>query len=256
MPQDPDGYERPITLKEMGEVNGAEKSTPSLTPLPAEFYEKATSYLKSLIAMIENEKSAHSTPYEKQPYPLTQEYQRAKSVLENIYNTRERKILLAALNASRGIKQKLNHMENEEEDLFFTLKVELENGRDRTLRYDRLHQRPEIIRGESGFNTSTDDFLEPGSSEDVIGGAIGEKEPIQKADGESSGGAADEKNEGASRDEHGPGDRMVVRALADIDTFVTPDGRTLSMRKEDVSTLQESVASLLIEAGMVEIVRE
>ena len=60
------------------------------------------------------------------------------------------------------------------------------------------------------------------------------------------------KEEGASLVDSPSEDLIVVRAVRDVDDFVTPDGRPVSMRKEDVATLPEEVASLLIDAGLAE----
>ena len=274
---------RTITFQELGEIQSAERGSTALTRLPDQFYEKATTYLKSLLAEMENCTSENTKDLDERYYRVSEEYRRSKDILERVYSTRERKIVLAALNSSRGINQKTDEMIHDEEELYFSLKVELEDIRERALRYDRFHRKPSMIRPETGINTTTDDFLGMGGDmRSIEEGPT--KAPMRDkalADLEELGSEVrnDEKSKVLQPKEddvmvqHGPNtgpgpvkrkmqtenidnDVIVVRAIKDIEPFVGPDNRTISMKKEDVASLPSQVASILIQGGMAQPVEE
>jgi len=266
--------EKSITFQELGEIQSAERGSTSLTRLPDQFYEKASTYLRSLLAEMENCTSEDSSEMDEKYYRASEEYRRSKDILERIYSTRERKIVLMALNSSRGINQKTDEMVHEEEELYFSLKVELEDIRERVLRYDRFHKKPARMRPETGINTTTDDFMDSPVEEAPVPGPIkapmmdkaladleefrtevrDDSRPKEKAQMNKKTEEA-KAPEPASQD-GSPPKRLVVRAITDIEPFVGPGNRTYSMKKEDVASLPTEVASILLDGKMVQLVEE
>ncbi len=267
--------ENSITFNELGEVHSAERGSTSLTRLPDQFYERAASYLKSLLVEMENCTSESSKEPDDRYMRISEEYRRSKDILERVYSTRERKIVLAALNSSRGINRSTDEMIHEEEELYFSLKVELEDIRDRVLRYDRMHKRPPVIRPETGINTSTDDFIEHETGDEKISGPtpapmmdktladLEEMSSEVRSDGEKIG-----KQDRPDLGPHPTNDVkqmvsspefdgwLIVRALKEVGPFIGPDNKTVKLAREDVATLPAEVAKILIDGGMVQVVEE
>lgn len=244
----------------LAEVYSAEKGSISLTRLPEDLYERSTTYLKSLLVAIENSATEDGDRFDQETMSRSDDYKRAKEILERIYATRERKIVLLALNSSRGISVKTTNMSEQEEDLFFTLKVELENTRDRMIRYDSFLKKPQTLKKETGIDTSTDDFMEgteepeedPGKYKKVVTTknpdpleCRTDKVPSSKITIENVRKNLSDQEISACLDGY-----EVIRAVQDIEPFVTQDGITVSMKKEDVATLPEEIAAVLVNGGM------
>lgn len=244
-------------FSDLADIHSQEKGTNSLSRLPDDFYSTAVAYIKSLFLNVEKSRADLQISLGKEAVRTTGEYQRAREVLEAIYNTRERKIVLAALNASRGINYRTDNMTEEEKDLFFNLKVELENKRDRVIRYDRMLSRPTAIRPESGIDTTTDDFL---TAEAHNKEAPMEAPPIQvKAPSEKACEPPRKKEAHRQRIGSPPAAPLdgscldgyvLVRALVDIGSFACGEGQCVSMKGEDIATLPREIASVLIQQGM------
>jgi DNA replication initiation complex subunit (GINS family) len=230
-------------LQEIGEVHAAERGSISLTRLPDDFYERAVSHLKSTLARIENAKAGSEQTPTEEYYRLTEEYRRSKDILMNIYNTRERKIVLMAMNSARKISQSTEAMVHDEMDLFFSLKFELEKIRERVLKIGSRSTEP--IKGETGINTPLVDYIE---TEPVtpVRAPPRRKEKAPSEDPPSLDiPQVDPKNDV-------PEDMVLVRALKDIATFMCPDNTSITMKKEDVALLPPEIADILQKGGFVE----
>ncbi|OYT45681.1 hypothetical protein B6U90_02645 [Thermoplasmatales archaeon ex4484_6] len=257
--------ESSMTFQELGEVQSAERGSTALTKLPDQFYERAATYLKWLLTEIENSPSGKNSEPDASYYRRSEEYRRAKDVMERIYSTRERKIVLAALNSSRGVTQSTENMVHDEEELYYSLKMELETIRDRILRYDRLHRRPDTLRAETGINTSTDDFVSEGETAPGRAPSVGDSEvkapapevSAEKKKGSLKGEAVENLKEKEDKGEEASGpDLVVIRALKDIEPFVGIDGGTVSLRREDIASIPFQVAEVLVKGGMAQILEE
>ena len=266
--------EKAISFQELGEIQSAERGSTALTRLPDQFFEKSSTYLRSLLAEMENCNSEDSTELDERYYRTSEEYRRSKDILERIYSTRERKIVLMALNSSRGINQKTDNMVHDEEELYFSLKVELEDIRERILKYDRFHKKPAQIRPETGINTTTDDFIDTPAMEKrkaaptkapMLDKALADLEDLRdevmsRTEKEIEVVQEDEPSKPASSDttaeDLSPSGTLVVRAITDIEPFVGPGNRTYQMKKEDVASLPSEVARILIDGKMVQMVED
>jgi DNA replication initiation complex subunit (GINS family) len=241
----------------LAEASSQEKGSNSLTRLPDGFFERAVSFIKSSFAEIENTLSDGSVP-DREAIRRSGENQRSREILESLYNTRERKVVLAALNASRGIDQRTENMTENEKDLFFNLKVELENKRDRVLRYDRMLSRPVTPKRETGIDTTTDDFsidsrahspLRAASAKASTSQAANECELPRKveADAQRTGVRTEPTNDSCLK-----GYRL-VKALSDFGPFACGDGMSIRMAKNDIATLPDDIASVLVQQRMAQL---
>jgi DNA replication initiation complex subunit (GINS family) len=258
--------ETSITFHDLGEVHSSERGSTSLTRLPDQFYERSATYLKSLLTRMENCTSGGTKEPDEAYMRISEEYRRSKDILERIYSTRERKIVLSALNSSRGIIQSTEEMIRDEEDLYYQLKMQFEDVRERVLKYDRMHKKPRIIRAETGINTSTDDFTDeeetgPTNAPMLDSTLAKLKRKGQDVENSQSGNLihsevpepeTGNETEGPPLDEASSQDLLIVRALKEVGPFVGPDKRTVKLAKEDVISLSGQVARILLEGGMVE----
>jgi DNA replication initiation complex subunit (GINS family) len=236
-------------LQEIGEVHAAERGSISLTRLPDDFYERAASHLRSTLARIENAKAGSEQTPTEEYYRLTEEYRRSKDILMNIYNTRERKIVLMAMNSARKISQSTEAMVHDEMDLFFSLKFELEKIRERIMKVGTRSAEP--IRGETGINTPLVDYVgtEP---EDPPKPPPRKKGPLVTKEPEKPKGPEPLDVTPMDPKKDVPDDLVLVRALKDIATFMCPDNTSISMKKEDVALLPPEIADILKKGGFVE----
>lgn len=246
-----------IDFTVLAEANSQEKGSNSLTRLPEGFFERAVSYIKASFAESENTLSEGGVP-DKAVIRRSGENQRSREILESLYNTRERKVVLAALNASRGIDQRTENMTEGEKDLFYNLKVELENKRDRVLRYDRMLSRPSSPKKETGIDTSTDEYAseirtspapKAAWEASVTPHGAPECRPPRKEQAEAQmTGVPARTPVGGCLDDH-----TLVRALMEVGPFACGDGISVRMAKGDIATLPDQIAGLLIEQGMAQV---
>ncbi|MGA1848037.1 MAG: hypothetical protein ACMUHB_01730 [Thermoplasmatota archaeon] len=236
-------------LQEIGEVHAAERGSISLTRLPDDFYERAVSHLKSTLARIENAKAGGEQAPAEEYYRLTEEYRRSKDILMNIYNTRERKIVLMAMNSARKISQSTEAMVHDEMDLFFSLKFELEKIRERVLKVGSRSTEP--IKGETGINTPLADYID---TEPVAPPreASRKKVVVETRAPSISRDTAIPESQAVEPRQDVPDDMVLVKALKDIATFMCPDNTSISMKTEDVALLPPELAQILQEGGFVE----
>jgi DNA replication initiation complex subunit (GINS family) len=245
-------------LQEIGEVHASEKGSIKLTKLPDDFYERANSYIRSTLAKMENHKAQGKVEISEEYYRLSEEYRRSKDILNNIYNTRERKIVLMAMNSARKISHSTNNMIHDEMELFFDLKLEMEKIRGRILKFGARSQEP--LRAETGIDTPLADYVESEPEElSPFGGSKSQvqekKEPkmemsTPKEDAPSELG---HQRESVDKDRSEvPKDMVLVKALKDIATFMCPDKTSISMKKEDIALLPKEIAEILSSNGSVE----
>jgi DNA replication initiation complex subunit (GINS family) len=242
-------------LQEIGEVHASEKGSIRLTKLPDDFYERANSYIRSTLAKMENHKAQGKMEISEEYYRLSEEYRRAKDIINNIYNTRERKIVLMAMNSARKISHSTDNMVHDEMELFFDLKLEMEKIRGRILKFGIRSQEP--LRAETGINTPLADYVETEPSE--VKPISGKKQVEERSlnapkvrKEETSTEPMVDRNDNDEELTDLPEDMVLVRALKDIATFMCPDRTSISMKKEDIALLPREIADILSTNGSVE----
>ncbi len=253
--EDPDNSK--AILQEIGEVHAAEKGSIKLTKLPDDFYERANSYIGSTLAKMENQKAQGKVEVSEEYFRLSEEYRRSKDILNNIYNTRERKIVLMAMNSARKISHNTDNMVRDEMELFFDLKLEMEKIRGRIMKFSARSAEP--LRAETGINTPLADYVEsePEKMTPFRGGNKNASTPKETTPTSSQKTKQVDPKQGSSFPEESKGndipvDMVLVRALKDIATFMCPDNTSISMKKEDIATIPRVIADLLQSSGSVE----
>jgi DNA replication initiation complex subunit (GINS family) len=119
--------EEEINYKSLRKIQEMEKKSPLITDLTQNFYNDLTKFLKSLDNRLENEKSPQKTSL------LKNEIQNISKIALNIYELREKKILLAAVSKVRGGNPELKNLTDDEKNLFNNVLTSMKNTRGKIL---------------------------------------------------------------------------------------------------------------------------
>jgi len=101
-----------ISYKTLRKIQQMEKNSPILTQLKPNFYNELSDYLDNLNKRLDMETSSQKQIL------LKDEIKNMTNISTNIYEQREKKILLAAISKARGGSPDLNNMVDDEKDLF------------------------------------------------------------------------------------------------------------------------------------------
>jgi len=104
--------ENEINYKNLRKIQQIEKESPTLTKIESSFYTALSDYLKYLDSRLEKESSAQKQML------LKEEVQNTKKIATNIYEQREKKIILAAISKARGGEPDLKNLVGVERNLF------------------------------------------------------------------------------------------------------------------------------------------
>jgi len=101
-----------ISYQNLRKIQEKEKSFPTLSELKSDFYSELLEYLKNIDKRLEKESSSQKKTL------LNEERENTKKIGINIYEHREKKIVLAAISKARGGNPDLKNMLAVEKDLF------------------------------------------------------------------------------------------------------------------------------------------
>ena len=101
-----------INYRNLRKIQQTEKNSPVLTEIKSDFYNALLEYLENLNDRLENETSSQKQIL------LKDEIQNTKKIAMNIYEQREKKILLAVISKARGGNPDLKNMVDAEKNLF------------------------------------------------------------------------------------------------------------------------------------------
>jgi len=104
--------EEGINYKTLRKIQQTEKASPTLTAINQSFYIDLSEYLKNLEDRLEKESNSQKKML------LRDEIQNTKKIVTNIYEQREKKVLLAAISKARGGDPDLKNLVDEEKKLF------------------------------------------------------------------------------------------------------------------------------------------
>ena len=119
--------EEEINYRTLRKIQQLEKNTPVLTDFPANFYKNLSEFLKSLNNRLEKEESNQKLTL------LKDEITNISKIAINIYELREKKILLAAVSKARGGNPDLKNMVDEEKNLYESVLKSMEHSRKKIL---------------------------------------------------------------------------------------------------------------------------
>lgn len=101
-----------ISYKSLRKIQQIEKNSPVLSELKSSFYNELFEYLIKLDKRLEKESSSQKQML------IRDETQNTKKIATNVYEQREKKILLAAVSKARGGNPNLKNMLDAEKNLF------------------------------------------------------------------------------------------------------------------------------------------
>jgi DNA replication initiation complex subunit (GINS family) len=104
--------ENEINYKNLRKIQQIEKESPTLTKIESSFYTALSDYLKYLDSRLEKESSTQKQML------LKEEVQNTRKIATNLYEQREKKIILAAISKTRGGEPDLKNLVGVERNLF------------------------------------------------------------------------------------------------------------------------------------------
>ncbi len=200
-----------IEYKTLRKIQEMEKNSPVLTELKSYFYDKLNKYLKHLENRLKSESS------QQKQILLKDEIQNIKKIATNIYEQREKKIILAAVTKVRGGNPDLSKMIDIEENLFNSILNLMLNSRKKFL------------------EDKTEEFVEPESS----------KKNEKEKD--------DEKKQEPSEKEHNLKEKNInpiVRITENIPEFIGTDEKKYNLRNNDIVSIPEDMSDMLVSRGV------
>ena len=198
--------EEEINYKTLRKIQQMEKNSPALTELKSDFYYALSEYLENLNNRFEKEESSQKKTL------IKDEIQNTKKIATNIYEQREKKILLAAVTKARGGHPDLKNMIETEKSLFDPV-LDL-----------MLKSRKEILANETVDNHS-------------------ENKKIVETEKKSP---SNEKEKEVQKNSN-----PIVRVTEDIPEFIGTDKKKYNLRHNDIISLPEDMSNMLSKRGVV-----
>ena len=203
--------EEEISYKTLRKIQQIEKNSPLLTELKSDFYNELSVYIENMKNRLEREITSQKQII------LKDEIDNTEKIAINIYEQREKKILLAAITKARGGNPDLKNMIDVEKDLYnsvlnqmlksrkFFLKKEFQNkksDKDKSIELDSM-------------NNNTNKIVE------------------------------NQKNS-----------NPIVRVTQDVPEFIGTDEKKYNLRNNDIISLPEDMSEMLSKRGAVKRVKQ
>lgn len=203
-----------ISYKTLRKIQQAEKNSPQITKINNEFYQDVTRFLHELETRLGKEKKPQKQML------LAEECQNIEKIIRNIYEQREKKIMLAAIAKARGGNPTIKTLLPEEK-IFF----------------DELYHNVVLFRKKI-FMQDQEDEKE-----------IDQKEEVKPAS-EKTKNVSSKKKERKIKEEKikqdKPNMHPILRIVDEIPSFVGTDNNTYSLHKGDILSLPKDMADMLL----------
>jgi len=201
-----------ISYRNLRKIQQMEKNSPVLTDLKSSFYKELSDYLEKL------ETSFKEEPASKQTI-LKDEIENTKKIATNIYEQREKKVLLSAISKARGGNPDLNRMLEIEKNLYNSILDVIMQSREQIL--------------ENKTNDNKEKMIDKENKEDTV-------EVEKKEDDENI------------KQNTNP----IVRVTQDIPEFIGTDTRKYNLRKNDVLSLPRDMSDTLSKRGVAKEIKK
>ncbi len=233
-------------ISDLREALLQERNSKQLTKIKDSFYRRLRQYLKEL----EEEVEELGFPSDSRSKAVHREYSKAKNHAEDLFSRRAQKVALASVHYSSGSKKvDTDNMTKREEKLFFDMVDLIEEmeeeiffgGYKREVKPKKEDKKvdevvknsdkkePKKERVPSNEDTGADEFSK-------------EKKSAEKLSEISSDEISSKVSSGGSPSE------ILIHVIEKIPPFVDMDA-TYDLKKEDVVTLREDIANVLINRG-------
>jgi len=225
-----------FTFETIAQVYREERSSTTLTKLPLHFYRQLADYLERLRDSYLEERN--DDPTSPKTMMLEDEYNKAQKRALQIYEHRERKVVLLALQAANGGKPNIKTMTEEEKKAYEILVNTISKNRSQIL----------LTKEENACESKTflDDEQKPSEVEvldkkgDVIATPAKEKKKMKEGTETS---IDDLKQE-----------NPVLLILEDIPSFETEE-KIFNLKKDDTITLPKKFAKILCNHGKARVIQ-
>ncbi len=223
-----------VTFEILSQVHRLEKEKGKLSDIKANFYHKAREYISTLREGIKAE--TERNPSSPRLIMMKDELTRAERDFKRIFDLRQRKILLLANTHSIGSTSKDKNLLPQEKPLFEEILAVLKTGRVGIFEGEKAATK-ETKEGKPAARPEGDveDSLEDGEEDD---------EAEEETEQESEGTIEEYEDKEAPK----PYPYTIVQVTEDIPSFATPN-RNYILKKEDLVTLPEDIAGLLVKKG-------
>lgn len=200
--------------KTLRKIQQAEKNSPQITRINNEFYQDVTRFLHEL----ENRLGKEKKPQKKML--LAEECQNIEKIIRNIYEQREKKIMLAAIAKARGGNPTIKTLLPEEK-MFF----------------DELYHNIVLFRKKI--------FMQDQEDEEEIEQSA-EVQPASEKTENVSPKKKEPKVEEQKTKQNQSNMHPILRIVDDIPSFVGTDNNTYSLHKGDILSVPEDMADMLL----------
>lgn len=205
-----------ITYKTLRKIQQAEKNSPQITQINKEFYRDVTVFLKQLEKRLVEEKKPQKQML------LAEESQNIEKIIRNIYEHREKKIMLAAISKARGGNPSIKHLLPEEKTFFDELYKNI------------VSFRKQIFSDETKDDRSKAKETKESESKE----SSTDEKRVEKIDNSVQ---PEEKQETTPANTH-----PILRIQEDIPSFVGTDNQTYTLHKGDIISLPKDMAKMLL----------
>ena len=195
-----------INYKTLRKIQEIEKNSPVLSDLKPDFYKSFIGYLKILNKRLDLEKSSQKQIL------IRDEIENIKKIVINIYENREKKILLAAISKARGGNPDLKNIIQEEKILFDSVYDLLLKLRKNALEIEKLPEEK-----ENNDNKLDEITVNKNKTEEI-------QENLNP----------------------------IIKITQDIPEFVGTDRKKYNLRKNDIISLEDNMSNMLIKKGAAE----
>ncbi|MFW6040339.1 MAG: hypothetical protein ACOC85_00710 [Thermoplasmatota archaeon] len=219
-----------------------EKNTKQLTNISDNFYKQMRDYLNYLEEQIEE----IGFPSNSREEMLQRQYRRAKNIADELFNRRSQKILLAAVHKVGGGGQPhTDRMTVRERDFYREITMKLKELREGVFfgGYKRVvkeesnkedkKEKEKLIEKEASNDNEND-------TSDISKDEVSDFDELNAQE--------DIRKEGINHEDDFDLEEVLIHIIEEVPPFIDID-TSYSLKKEDVVTLREDIANVLIERG-------
>ena len=217
-----------INYKTLRKIQQAERQSPVLTQIEHQFYKDASIFIKGLHARLEGETQAQKKML------LHEELQNIEKIARNIYEHREKKIILTAISKARGGNPSLKNMTKEELQFFDEIYRLILSARSSI-----FEQKASTSRVTK--STEYDDTTKPSPPKTM-------KKEQKNSEKETK------TLPSTSPPQTTP--HPIIRITDDIPTFIGTDKHTYHLRKADVLSISPDMADMLVKRKVAALIKE
>lgn len=132
-----------INYRILREIQQSEKKSPKLSNIKPGFYKYLSEYIQKMEKRLEKEDSTQKKKL------LEDEIENTRKIAENIYEQREKKILLAAISKARGGHPNLENLVEAEKNLFDSILEKMKKTREDVFKIEEEKEEKEDKKSEN-----------------------------------------------------------------------------------------------------------